>query len=397
MTPEDIPGIVQWVLEFLNLRSEPGKQNLNKLPADVRKELKCPPLHPSLKQIPVIEKLKFMRKDVSELEEAVKKLHDKTLSTKQWYKHKKKVETFVDNEGNVFCRKTKIFLGVEQCSPTLEDFKQFFLKEGIPPKKGIELLLENGKTLESLNTEVKYPENWYDSIYYDLPFELKSFVQIFELWGELCKILRNMIHGTKTYDNKGSADKSFNGFRKKITEKYNECLEDDEIPFKGGYSKNRGADFRGIIDVVVDGVSGVDSFPHYGMLPQAIYACVLDFSYNHKGILSQLKQCPYCGKFEIEKVTEGVRGRKRVHCSDECRKKFGQADREANRDSQANSRMWKRKRAKKEIIDWLCGFDHISTREEAEKIYEEEKKTHPNNVASLKAFQKTYGLRTFLI
>ena len=330
------PESVQWVLDFLNLRSEPGKQNLNKLPADVRKELKCPPLHPSL--------------------------------------------------------------DIEQCSPTLEDFKQFFLKEGILPKKGTELFLENGKTLESLDTKVDYPETWYTPTYNDYPFERKLYIKIHEeLWGELCKILGNMIHGTKTYDNEGTAEESFNHFKQNILGKYIDCLKDDEIPYEGGYSKNRGADFRGIIDVVKGGVSEIDSFPHYGMLPQAIYSCILDFC-NHKGILLRLKQCPYCGKFEIEKVTKGVRGRKRIHCSDECREKFGQPDKEANKVSQASSRKWKRQAAKKEIVDWLCSLkDSPYSKKEAEEIYENESKLHPNNVASLKAFQKTYGRRTYLI
>lgn len=328
MTPEDTPSIVQWVLNFLNLRSIPGKQNVNKLPADVSKELKCPPLHPSL--------------------------------------------------------------SIEQCCPTLEDFKQFFLKEGIPPKRGTELLLENGKPLESLNTE-------YESNDYDLPFELKSFVQISELWGELCRILGNMIHGTKTYDNEGMAEESFNHFKKIITEKYIECLDDDEIPDKGGYSKNLGADFRGIRNVLVDGVYEIDSFPHYGMLPQAIYACILDFSRNHKTLL-RLKQCLYCGKFEVEKVTKGVRGRKRIYCSDECEDRFNRPSRKANKDSQASSREWKRQAAKKEIVDWLCSLkDSPYSKIEAEEIYENESKLHPNNVASLKAFQNTYGRRTYLI
>ena len=330
--PESVQ--VQWVLKFLNLRSEPGKQNLNKLPADVRKELKCPPLYPSP--------------------------------------------------------------GVEQCSPTLEDFKQFFLTEGIPPIKGTELLLENGKPLESLNTEVKYPETWYTPTYNDLPFELKLFVQISELWGELCRILGNMTHDTKTYDNEGSADESFNHFKKIITEKYIECLDDDEIPDKGGYSENLGSDFRGIRNVLVDGVYDIDSFPHYGMLPQAIYACVLDFCRNHKTLL-RLKQCLYCGKFEIEKATKSVRGRKRIYCSDECEDRFNRPSRKANRDSQASGRKWKRQAAKKEIIDWLCTYDDNYTRSDAEEAYEKEKKLSPNHVASLKAFQKTYGRRTNLI
>ena len=213
------PESAKWVLEFLNLRSEPGKQNLNKQPADARKEIKCPPLHPSLRQISDKEKSEFKKKDEAGLEEASKKLQDKTLSTKQWYKYKKKVETSVDNEGNVFSRDNKDFLGIEQCSPLLEDFKQFFLKEGIPPEKGTELFLENGKPLGSLNTEVKYPETWYTPTYNDYSFELKLFVQISELWGELCRILGNMIHGTKTYDNEGMAEESFNHFKKIIYNK----------------------------------------------------------------------------------------------------------------------------------------------------------------------------------
>lgn len=285
--------------------------------------------------------------------------------------------------------------GVDQCSPTLEDFKQFFLDEGIPPLEGSKLLLENGKTLEKLNTEYEFPETGHTPTYDDYPFELKLLIQISEgVWCELCRILGNMIHATKTYNNEVTAEESFNQFKKSITEKYIECLDDDEIPDKGG--KNRGVDFRGIRDVLVDGGS-VGSFPHYGMLPQAIYACVLDFS-NYKEILSRLKQCPCCGKFRIEEVTDGVRGRKRIHCSDECRKEFGKADKEVNKDSQASSREWKRQAAKKEIISWLCNMkDSPYSRKDAEGIYEKESKSHPNNVASLKAFQNSYGRRFGLL
>ncbi len=329
----NLPESVQWLLKFLNLRSMPGKQNLNKLPVDVRKELKCPPLHPGL--------------------------------------------------------------GVEQCSPTLEDFKQFFLKEWIPPKKGTELLLENGRSLESLNTEVKYPETWYMPTYDNYPFELKLFVQISELWGEFCRILGNMIHGTKTYDNEGTAEESFNHFKKTITEKYIECLDDDEIPDKGGYSKNRGADFRGIRDVIVGGVFEIDSFPHYGMLPQALYASILDFSCNHKKRLSRLRQCPLCGTFFYPKQ----RGRPSDYCTNECKKVFTRRPRNVDKALKASSRKRIKKVtmkiAKKEIIDWLRTFDFA--REEAEEEYEKEKSSNPNNVASLKAFQNSYGRRFGLL
>ena len=340
MTTEDTPGIVQWVLDFLNLRSEPGKQNLDKLPADV----KCPPLRQSQ--------------------------------------------------------------GVEQCSPTLEDFKQFFLKEGIPPEKGTELFLENGKPLESLNTEVKFPETWYTPTYDDYPFELKLYIKIHEeLWSELCRILGNMIRGTKTYKNEGSAEKSFNHFKKNILEKYRYCLKDDEIPYEGGYSENRRVDFRGIINVLEDGVSRIDSFPHYGMLPQAIYACILNLSYNHEGILTRLKQCLYCGKFEIEEVTKGVRGRKRIYCSDECENRFNRPPSDKENKQKKSNRETKRKNEKPKIIKYIMNnkfemiYDdkleesvfRLVSKERAEEIYEEVKQRSPRNVSSLAEFIRTEG------
>ncbi len=395
----NFPELIQWVLGFLNLRSTPGKQNINKLPADVRKELKCPPLHPSKQQIPLEEKLQILEGDSAELKKAAKKLQDKTLSTREWYKHQKKVETYVDDEGNVFDRKTKKFLGIEQCNPTLEDFKQFFLKEGIPPKKGSELLLENGQSLKSLDTKVKYPETWYTPTPNDYPFELKLYIIISELlWAELLQILGNMVHDTKTYDNKGSADESFNSFRKNIKNKYEKCLEDDEIPDKGGYSENFKTDFRGIKEIIEDGISGDDTFPHYGMLPQAIYACILDFSYNHKEMLSQLKQCPCCGTFFQPKQ----RGRPNDYCSDDCKEVFNRKSRKTDKALKASSR--KRIKqvtmqvAKKEIIDWICNLpDSPFSRKEAEDEYEKERKKNPDNVASLKAFQNSYGRRFGLL
>ena len=371
----------------MNLRSEPGKQNLNKLPADVRKELKCPPLHPSLRPISDREKSEFKKKDEAGLEEASKKLQDKTLSTKQWYKYKKKVETSVDNEGNVFSRDNKDFLGIEQCSPTLEDFKQFFLKEGIPPNKGTELLLENGKSLESLNTEIKLPETWYTPTSRDYPFELKLYIKIHEeLWSELCRILGNMVYYTKTYDNEGSAEESFNWFRENILEKYKECLKDDEVPIEGGYSKNRGVNFRGISDIVEASLSGTDSFPHYGMLPQAIYACVLDFSVNHNGILSRLKQCPLCGTFWIKKRQ---RGRPNDYCSD-CKEVFNRKPRDIDNALKADSRKKIKEVTipivKEEIKNFLCS-EHGYTEKEAEKEYEKRNCSYPSSTSSLKAFK----------
>ncbi len=90
-------------------------------------------------------------------------------------------------------------------------------------------------------------------------------------------------------------------------------------------------------------------------------------------------------------MTEGVRGRKRKYCSDECKDRFNLASREADKASKASSRKWKKQTARKEIIDWLCNLDNSPySRKDAEKIYEEEKKAHPTNVASLNSFQNTW-------
>ncbi|MBC8553804.1 MAG: hypothetical protein H8D23_29695 [Candidatus Brocadiales bacterium] len=386
--PAKKTGLAQWVLDFLNLRSEPGEQNINKLPADVRKKLRWLPQHPT-KRMSAKKKSEFERKEALEVKEAVEKLQDQTLSTHQQYEYTKKVETYVDDKGNVFSRKTKELVGIEQCCPTLEDFKQFFLDKGIPPLKGTELLLGNSKPLKSLNTKLKYPETWYTPTYDDYSFELKLLTQISRVWEDLCRILGNMAYDTKTYDNEGTADESFDGFRDIIKEEYIECLEEDEIPFKSGYSKNREVAFKGIIDIILDGGRGVAPFPHCGMLPQAIYACILDFSYNHKGILSRLKQCPLCGEFRIEK-------RKRKYCSDECKDRFNRPDRDANTTIQRRRRKVKKgneqvalkkkiQAAREPSINWLQE-EHDIPKKEAEDIFDS---TPPEYKTSLGVFKRS--------
>ena len=96
---------------------------------------------------------------------------------------------------------------------------------------------------------------------------------------------------------------------------------------------------------------------------------------------AHLKQCKCCGKFWIEANT------RKKYCCKKCEDRFNQASREANRDSKASSRKWKKLTAKKEIVNWLYSIG--IPKEEALERYEEEKKAHPKNVASLKAFQKS--------
>jgi len=140
-----------------------------------------------------------------------------------------------------------------------------------------------------------------------------------------------------------------------------------------------------------------DWFPDIKGIPDVIYLSLIKWS-DCNELHKCLRQCLCCGKFWIEKVTKGVRGRKRIYCSDQCENMFNLPSRKANKDSQASSREWKKQAAKKEIVDWLCGLkDSPYSKKDADGIYENESKLHPNNVASLKAFKKTYGRRTYLI
>lgn len=110
--PENIPESVKWVLKFLNLRSTTGEPNINKLPESKRR-LKRPPLPP---------------KEIRNIDE-----HSE----------------YVDDKGHCFRAKAFVleYEGKKQSYPTLDDFKHFFIKEGIPPLKDEELLLENGKPI----------------------------------------------------------------------------------------------------------------------------------------------------------------------------------------------------------------------------------------------------------
>ena len=88
-------------------------------------------------------------------------------------------------------------------------------------------------------------------------------------------------------------------------------------------------------------------------------------------------------------MAKGIRGRKRKYCGKKCEDRFNQASRAASRAVKASSRKWKKQTAKQEIINWLYNLDSDMTKKAAEEMYEDEKKAHPKNVASLTAFRKS--------
>jgi hypothetical protein len=134
---------------------------------------------------------------------------------------------------------------------------------------------------------------------------------------------------------------------------------------------------------------------HNNTLEQAICAYALDFWHNHRDLHKRLRQCPCCGKFEFEEVTEGVRGRKKEYCSDKCKKRFGHAPRWKVKESLREQRNELTKDvegfAHDEIVEWLCKKKH--TQELAETIFKIEKRRNNKNVKSLANFKRTYGKR----
>ncbi len=90
-----------------------------------------------------------------------------------------------------------------------------------------------------------------------------------------------------------------------------------------------------------------EKYLHDNTLPQVICANIQDFWNNHKELHQRLKQCGCCGLLSIETPAEGIRGRKKKYCSKECKDKFNQASRKANKDSKANSRSVKKEQARK--------------------------------------------------
>jgi len=141
-------------------------------------------------------------------------------------------------------------------------------------------------------------------------------------------------------------------------------------------------------------------YPHDNTVTQVVCAYILDFWHNHRELHQHVWQCGCCGKFQIKKVTESVRGRKKEYCSDECKIRFGLESKEKVRESVSKHRdkLNENKEiiAHDEIIDWLCDVgDYIS--EKAEEIFKKEKHRNNTNVKSLANFKRTYGKRNGLI
>jgi hypothetical protein len=264
-------------------------------------------------------------------------------------------------------------------TPSLKDFKEFFLKAGIPPIKGNDLLTGAGRLMD-LNTEIKTPKNLEEK--YNPPFEKRLYIVLSEERHELLRILSNLVWGTKTYDDEPAAHDIFQHYMETIRNLYLECWKEDELPAEDGETFD-GKKYRGRYSLVIDSLQYEKPFPHYGMIPHAIYACIMDFGINHKKLHSRLKQCPYCGSFWI---TEEKRGKPQKFCSKKCEDRFNQNSRQVDQDNKKRCRSYGRLKAKKDIINYLreSGFTQLK----AEEIYN---KLTDKCKSSLREFKRTRG------
>ncbi len=322
---------VQWVLNFLNLGCIPGEPNPWRLP-DEKRKLKRPPLPQNPSGLKKEEKIPGFPSFVD-----IEKKYIFGLNDKRKY----------------------VFAGRDSV-PTTEDFRDFFLKYGIPPKKGEDITLYGNIKIKDWKT-IKPPADRdsqeFRMFIYEPPLEVEARTQIIEIW----KGLSDLFLGTAwapDAEKRKSVYASFNSFFEHILKLYRECLEEDEIPAKD-YKSNRGFEGWGINTIINKGLLSIEPFFHYGDLPQALYAIILDFANHFEELHQYLRQCPYCGKFWL---LEKKRGRPDVFCDEICNMAFHKQSRRKNKKAVETTRKYQKKERQREdcrtLVEYLKQKGH---------------------------------------
>ncbi len=322
----DYPESVQWLLDFANLGSKPGKVSLMKV---VKKHtLNRPPSEPaSLSGI---------------------------LSENNGYRD------FIDENGNLWHEESgkNSFTFSMDDTPSPEELRDFLVKTGI--------------NVESGYSDAKVKWAWFIAV---------------------CTFQCKYASCISTDFLGGMAQSFVSDYYKKEQIILPTRPRKDPNPLVNGILSER--DNTKDPNYLINGLL----YSHDNTLEQAICAYALDFWHNHRELHKRLRQCPCCGKFEFEEVTEGVRGRKKEYCSDKCKKRFGHASRLKVKDSLREQRNELTKDedifAHDKIVEWLCKKKH--TQELAETIFKIEKRRSNTNVKSLANFKRTYGRRERLI
>ena len=212
----------------------------------------------------------------------------------------------------------------------LENYKEFFLKNGIPPFTGKELLLENHEPLSTLDTEsfAKRPKRNDEPGFYEYyennpPIEFLFSKEVGNVCGELSRVLRDLVMGAGTYKS---------------------------LVLSIAHIRNL---YRNYI------------FKDKPIIPGVLYACIANSGIDDQDICSRLRQCPYCGRFWIAKKS---RGRPREFCCEKCSTRSDDQTREVNGIASKKSKEQKKKADKKKILEVM----KRKYGSNAEKVYKQE-------------------------
>jgi len=352
----NLPDTVQWLIDFANLGCYSGELNPQRQDKIIR--LKRPPIEPP----PEITSLTIGECPHTGLGSNI----------------------ITDNKGYEWLRtwRKPIFLGKNVHHPSLEEFRKFFLKAGIPPKETIESFLIDIHDTCSIRVFLKEDESGENYIYKGI---LVSKNDCKETYPEIHRFLnsfwiitwRALIRVIRMYN------------REEVRSFSIKELEDHVFKYYLMNQQNS-SDYE---KVPLDREGRV--FSHNNTLPCTIYAYILDLWYNHKELHSHLKHCQCCGKFWFEPENKRP-GRKRIFCSEDCKRIFHQQSRSDNLKAVKTTRDRLKEKKQKEDYSQLIKFliKNSYTQNEAEK---EAFKWVCKKGKSFKEFKRTkavsYGLK----
>lgn len=153
-----------------------------------------------------------------------------------------------------------------------------------------------------------------------------------------------------------------------------------------------GTEFGKRVSMVINSIEYEKPLPHYGVLPTALYARVLDLRINHEKLYSRLKQCPCCGSFFIVKEKK----KPRKYCDDKCRAFFKPSSRQDNKE--AKKVAWEKKKDNLKESDLSVikekyrvkingKYRKVLDKNEAERIYNKLSKKAKKELKSLETIE----------
>lgn len=329
----NLPDTIQWLLDFANLSSKPGELNPQRLDRilsfKIKKDtkgknvveqiIKHPPIEPSL-NITILQPGELPHTGL-----------DSNIVT--------------DDNGYEWLRTRgkPVFLGKKDYHPSLEEFKRFFFKAGIPPYETKESFLITIQDIGSVRVFLKEDEEGKNYVFKGFLLskndlqdtEAKAYRLLKGFWTITSRALIRVIRMYNREEDGGFSIKELEAHVcKYYTAGQPNSSDYETVPL----------DRKGRL------------FPHDNTLPCAIYAYILDFWYNHKELHSYLRQCKCCGLFWVIQE-DRKRGRNRMFCSEACKRVFHQQSRSDNQKAVKTKRTRqkekKQKEAEKESFEWV--------------------------------------------